>query len=90
MVHPFTSALDPVALHASEVTITEPYLRERRYEDRIERDGLAATIVSMHRPLSAYVEALTSAGLAITAMREFGDRSIPWLLTFRATKMTGT
>jgi hypothetical protein len=63
--------------------------RERRFEDRIERDGLAVTIVSMHRPLSVYVDALTSAGLAITAMREFGDRSIPWLLTFRATKMTG-
>ncbi len=36
--------------------------------------------VSAHRPLSTYVAGLGGAGLAITAVREFGSREIPWLL----------
>lgn len=63
---------------------------ERRYEDHAERDGVTMTFVSAHRPLSAHVSALGGAGLAITAVREFGSREIPWLLVGRAVKLPGT
>jgi SAM-dependent methyltransferase len=88
IVHPFSSAQDPVTLRTGRPTpITTPYLVERRYEDRAERDGVTMTFVSAHRPLSAYVAALGGAGLATTAIREFGSREIPWLLVGRAIKM---
>jgi SAM-dependent methyltransferase len=89
IVHPFASAQDPTSFHTGQPSpITAPYLVERRYEDRAVRDGLAMTFVSDHRPLSRYVGALASAGLAITAMREFGIRPIPWLLVCRALKLS--
>jgi len=81
LVHPFVTARDPATFHTDDYVFTDPYLRERRYEDKLERDGLTMTFVSMHRPLSTYVEAWTAAGLVITRMREFGARAIPWLLT---------
>lgn len=46
------------------------YLAAHRYRDDIERDGLAMTFHSEHRPLEAYARALEQAGLAITAIRE--------------------
>jgi ubiquinone/menaquinone biosynthesis C-methylase UbiE len=46
--------------------------------------GFSMTFTSMHRPLGAYIEALSGVGLAITALREYGDRAIPWLLALRA------
>jgi len=89
IVHPFASAQDPAAFHTGEpLPITAPYLVERRYSDRAVRDGLAMTFVSDHRPLSRYVGALASAGLAITALRELGVRPIPWLLVCRALKLS--
>ena len=89
VVHPFASAQDPAALHTpAPLSITASYLVERRYEIRDERDGLAMTFVSDHRPLSRYVGALASAGLAITTLREFGARPIPWLLVCRALKLS--
>jgi hypothetical protein len=45
------------------------------------------TFTSMHRPLSAYTAALFAAGLAITALTEAGDSSVPWLLALRAEKL---
>jgi hypothetical protein len=88
IVHPFSSAQDPVAFHTGQpLPITAPYLIERRYEDRAEREGLGVTFVSEHRPLSRYVSALAHAGLALTALREFGARPIPWLLVCRALKL---
>jgi SAM-dependent methyltransferase len=88
IVHPFSSAQDPIAFHTGRsLPITVPYLHERRYEDRVERDGLPMTFVSDHRPLSRYIGALVSCGLAITALREFGSRPIPWLLVCRAVKL---
>lgn len=42
------------------------------------------TFTSMHRPLSACSEALIGNGLVITALREYGDRAVPWLLALRA------
>jgi protein-L-isoaspartate O-methyltransferase len=64
-----------------------PVTVERRTVDREQRDGLSMTFVSDHRPLSAYVAALADAGLAVTAMREWGARVIPWLLVCRAVKL---
>ena len=53
----------------------------------MERDGLAMTFTSMHRPLSAYTSALFANGMAITALTEAGDGTVPWLLALRADKL---
>jgi hypothetical protein len=66
--------------------VSRLYLTSRHYEDRFERDGLGITLVSMHRPLSAYTTPLFRAGLVITDLRERGEREIPWLLVVRADK----
>jgi ubiquinone/menaquinone biosynthesis C-methylase UbiE len=87
-VHPFVSAQDDDTVHTDRFSVSRPYLQPRRYEDHVERDGLSMTFTSMHRPLSAYTEALTGNGLAITAVREYGDRAVPWLLALRAEKRT--
>jgi ubiquinone/menaquinone biosynthesis C-methylase UbiE len=87
IVHPFISAQDEETLHAPSFGFSRPYLQTRRYTDRIERDGLAMTFSSVHRPLSAYATALTGQGLAITALTEHGDGMIPWLLAMRAEKI---
>jgi ubiquinone/menaquinone biosynthesis C-methylase UbiE len=89
IIHPFASAQDPAAFHTGKPSpITDPYFVERRYEDKAERNGLTMTFVSEHRPLSRYVSALTSSGLVVTAMREFGVQAIPWLLVCRAVKLS--
>ena len=87
IVHPFISAQDEDTLDAPSFGFSRPYLQARRYTDRIERDGLAMTFSSMHRPLSAYTIALTGQGLAITALTEHGEGMIPWLLAMRAEKI---
>ena len=87
MVHPFASAQDPAAMHTQLTVVRQPYLVERRYEDHMERDGLRMSFISMHRPLSVYVSACSGAGLALTALREFGNKSIPWLLSARFEKI---
>jgi hypothetical protein len=66
-----------------------PYLESRQYVDHVERDGLTMTFTSMHRPLSAYTSALFANGMAITALTERGDTTIPWLLAMRADKIRG-
>ena len=45
------------------------------------------TFTSMHRPLSAYTAALFANGMAITALTEGGDGTVPWLLALRADKL---
>ena len=86
VVHPFISAQDEGTLHTPWSRFSRPYLQTRRYTDRVERDGLAMTFSSMHRPLSAYITALAGQGLAITALAEHGEGMIPWLLAMRAEK----
>jgi SAM-dependent methyltransferase len=81
IVHPFDSAQYPNSEHTDQPTISRPYLEPRRYEVHVDRDGLAMTFVSVHRPLSSYVAAGAAAGLVMTTLREFGPRPIPWLLT---------
>jgi hypothetical protein len=66
--------------------VTESYLRERRYEDHVERDGSSMTFVSQHRPLGSYITAFADAGFVLSALREFGGRPIPWLLVVRLEK----
>lgn len=83
LVHPFATAQDPATMHTERVAISAPYLDERRFEDHVERDGLQMTFVSVHRPLSSYVAAFLASGFVIDALREFGAKSIPWLLTMR-------
>lgn len=86
VVHPFNSAQDIGTMHSPAFQVTAPYLEQRRYTDRMERDGLAMTFTSMHRPLSAYTSALFAEGMAITALTEAGDGAVPWLLALRADK----
>jgi SAM-dependent methyltransferase len=86
LIHPFGSAQDRATMHTDTALLTAPYLRERRYVDDVERDGLTMTFVSMHRPLSAYLSACFDAGLAMDAFRELGTRVIPWLLVMRFRK----
>jgi SAM-dependent methyltransferase len=88
VVHPFASAEDEDSMHTGTHRYSQPYLRPRRYVDQIERDGLAMTFTSMHRPLSAYTSALFAHGMVITALAEGGGGIIPWLLAVRAEKIT--
>jgi SAM-dependent methyltransferase len=76
--------------------IRDSYFEERRYTDRVERDGLEMTFTSIHRPLEAYVAALESAGLLVERLVEVpdstdppGDRwqRIPLFLHIRATRL---
>jgi SAM-dependent methyltransferase len=87
VVHPFLSARDEDTMRTASFRFSRPYLEPRRYVDHIERDGLAMTFTSMHRPLSAYVSALAANGMMISALTESGDGAIPWLLAARADKI---
>jgi len=86
VVHPFASAQDVGGMHTADFRVSDPYLEQRRYTDHVERDGLAMTFTSMHRPLSAYTSALFANGLAVTALTEAGAGTVPWLLALRAEK----
>jgi SAM-dependent methyltransferase len=87
LVHPFATAQDPEMMHTDRIAINAPYLDERRFEDHVERDGLEMTFVSVHRPLSSYVSAFLASGFVIDALREFGTKPIPWLLTIRLKRL---
>jgi SAM-dependent methyltransferase len=71
IVHPINSAghfADDSA--SAPFVIAGSYLAEFRYSDHLERDGLAMTFHSVHRPLEAYARALNDAGLLIETIRE--------------------
>ncbi len=87
IVHPFVSAQDEETMHSASFRFSRPYLRPRRYVDRIERDGLGMTFTSMHRPLSDYTSALFANGMVLSALTESGDGTLPWLLAARADKV---
>jgi hypothetical protein len=76
-------------MHSASFRFSRPYLQQRRYVDRIERDGLGMTFASMHRPLSDYTSALFANGMVLSALTESGDGVIPWLLAARADKVRG-
>lgn len=86
VVHPFVSAQDEQTMHSASFTFSRPYLQSRRYVDRMERDGVGMTFVSMHRPLSDYTSALFANGMVLSALIEGGEGAIPWLLAARADK----
>jgi SAM-dependent methyltransferase len=87
VVHPFASAQDVGTMHTGVFRVSEPYLEQRRYTDRVDRDGVAMTFTSMHRPLGVYTSALFANGMAITALTEGGNGTVPWLLALRADKL---
>jgi len=72
IVHPINSAgrFTDDAATDSPFVIDSAYLSEFRYADDIDRDGLAFTFHSMHRPLEAYARALEDAGMLIETIRE--------------------
>jgi ubiquinone/menaquinone biosynthesis C-methylase UbiE len=88
VVHPFATAQDDDTLHTDSFRVSRPYLRARRYEDHVERNGLEMTFVSVHRPLSAYTAALARNDLVVTALTEHGDGAVPWVLVLRARRST--
>ena len=56
----------------SPFVISGSYLASSYYVDDVARDGLEVSFVSAHRPLEAYTEALTEAGLLLERVREIG------------------
>lgn len=71
VVHPLNSAGTFDGEEAESPFVIEgSYLDPSYYADNVARDGLEITFVSAHRPLEAYAEALTGAGLLIERLRE--------------------
>lgn len=73
VVHPLASS----GMFANEepdspFVISGSYLASSYYVDDVARDGLEVSFVSAHRPLEAYTEALTEAGLLVERVREIG------------------
>jgi SAM-dependent methyltransferase len=71
IVHPLNSAgqFDADGPDSS-FTIPGSYLDPSYYVDDLARDGLELKLVSAHRPLHAYTDALAKAGLLIERLRE--------------------
>jgi SAM-dependent methyltransferase len=65
IVHPENSA-KPLGDHPDAGS----YFAEYGYAEERERDGRGMTFHDIHRPLSAYTDALEAAGLLIEALRE--------------------
>ncbi|WP_433157006.1 class I SAM-dependent methyltransferase [Kribbella sp. CA-247076] len=73
IVHPLSSAgsFDRDAVGpAFPFIIRDAYTEARHYTTTRTRDGLSMTYHGVHRPLSAYTEALADAGLVIERLRE--------------------
>ena len=71
MVHPLNSAGEfETSEPDSPFTITGSYLEPSYYADELTRDGQKLALVSVHRPLQDYTEALTNAGFLIERVRE--------------------
>jgi SAM-dependent methyltransferase len=71
VVHPLNSAGEFESRDDDAAfVIRGTYLDESYYTDRVERDGYEMEFASRHRPLEAYVRALTAAGFVIDDLRE--------------------
>ena len=71
IVHPINSAGAFDGDEArSPFTIAGSYLEQSYYEDDLSRGGLELRMVSVHRPLQDYAEALSNAGFLIERLRE--------------------
>jgi SAM-dependent methyltransferase len=97
LTHPFQSAGGFASRDAdAPFVIDGSYFKERRVDAKpYVRDGMSMTFNSIHRPLQAYVDALSAAGLAIDRIVESPDwsappddrwRRMPMFLDFRAIK----
>lgn len=84
IVHPTVSMFDAARMRQGDLHLPAPYLSERRYDDRVEREAVTATFSSLHRPLTDYLRPLLAMGYAITGFGEYGRGPVPWCLTFRA------
>ncbi len=71
IVHPINSA-GSFAQRSPDApfVIKGDYLHAFAYSDAVERDGLAMTFHSRHRPLESYFSALEEAGLLVEALHE--------------------
>lgn len=78
IVHPLNSS-GKFSSYESNATfeIRGSYLEERQYADTFERDGLAMTFVSRHRPLEQVAGAVIAAGLLIDHVAEPPARNMP-------------
>ncbi len=71
IVHPINSAgRFETATADAPFAIKGSYLDPFDYSDQVERDGLAMTFHSRHRPLESYFRALEEVGLLVEALRE--------------------
>lgn len=71
IVHPINSAGELMSDTAeARFVISGSYLASFRYSDHLERDGLAMTFHSAHRPLEAYARAFEASGFLIETIRE--------------------
>jgi hypothetical protein len=71
VAHPLNSAGRFEGDEAGSPFVVEgSYLDHSFYADDLVRDGLEITLVSAHRPLHAYADALAEAGLLIERLRE--------------------
>jgi SAM-dependent methyltransferase len=96
IVHPMSSAGRFESRDAdARFVIDGSYTTPRTYADPVERAGLPMTFSSRHRPLQAYFDMLTDAGLVIERVVEVADttaepgsrwRRLPLFLQLRATK----
>lgn len=78
VIHPFASSgLFESREPDARFVIEGSYLETRRYSDTVERDGLAITFNSRHRPFEAYIEMLSQAGLRVERVVEVPDMSDP-------------
>jgi len=71
IVHPLNSAGEFAGEESdSPFVVGGSYLEHSAYTDTVERDGLALTVVSEHRPIEAYVGALVDSGFVVDRLRE--------------------
>jgi SAM-dependent methyltransferase len=71
IVHPLNSAGRFERQTADAHFVVEgDYLRPFRYSEAVDRNGLAMTFHSQHRPFAAYFSALEEAGFLVEALRE--------------------
>jgi SAM-dependent methyltransferase len=104
ILHPFSTAGEFADQSENSAFVVErPYPEPRRLIDTIERDGLEMEFHSMHRPLSAYTDALHRADLMIETITEpvpsanaiakyprlARELTVPWFLHLRARKPLG-
>ena len=78
VVHPIASAgRFETRTPDAPFVIRDSYLEDRRYADRVERDGLVMTFSSVHRPLETLVASFEAAGLSIERIVEIPDTTMP-------------